>query len=257
MNDMNLIEAKKLNVFYENTHALEDISFELDEGDFLCIVGENGSGKSTLVKTLLGLVKLKSGELKIHADLKNDDFGYLPQVGPLQKDFPASVSEVVLSGCVNKHKFRPFFNQSEKSCARDNMTKLDIFHLRRKAFRDLSGGQKQRALIARALCASNKILLLDEPATGLDPDATESLYGLIKKLNKEFGVTIIMITHDIRDGLFDANKVLHLQRNVLFYGTPKDYQNNFLHNCPREELGYQRKLKQGGRLKHGGGLEHA
>ena len=233
---MNLIEAKNLNVFYEQTHALEDVSFELDEGDFLCIVGENGSGKSTLVKTLLGLVKAKSGELKMHADLKNDDYGYLPQVQPLQKDFPASVSEVVLSGCVNKHKFRPFFNQADKRCALDNMAKLDILHLKRKAFRDLSGGQKQRALIARALCASNKILLLDEPATGLDPEATDSLYELVKKLNKDFGITIVMITHDVRAGLFDANKVLHLQKKVLFYGTLKDYQNNNLHNCHRGGL---------------------
>jgi len=233
---MKLIEAKNLNVFYEQTHALEDVSFRLDEGDFLCIVGENGSGKSTLVKTLLGLVKLRSGELKMYTGLKNDDFGYLPQVQPLQKDFPASVSEVVLSGCVNKHKFRPFFNQSEKSCAIDNMEKLDILDLKRKAFRDLSGGQKQRALIARALCASNKILLLDEPTTGLDPEATESLYELIKKLNQEFGITIIMITHDVKEGLFDANKVLHLGRKVLFYGTLKDYQNINLHNCHRGGL---------------------
>ena len=235
---MKLIEAQNLNVFYEHTHALEDVSFELNEGDFLCIVGENGSGKSTLVKTLLGLVKPKSGELKMHADLKNDDFGYLPQVGPMQKNFPASVREVVLSGCVNKHKFRPFFNRSEKSCAIDNMEKLDILHMKNKAFRDLSGGQKQRTLIARALCASNKILLLDEPTTGLDPDATEGLYELIKKLNKAFGITIIMITHDVRDGLFDANKVLHLRRKVLFYGALKDYQNDNLHHCHRGGLGH-------------------
>jgi len=235
---MNLIEAKNLNVFYENTQALKDISFELNEGDFLCIVGENGSGKSTLVKTLLGLVKPKSGELKMHAELRNDDFGYLPQVGPRQKDFPASVSEVVLSGCVNKHKFRPFFNRSEKSCAIDNMEKLDILEIKHKAFRDLSGGQKQRALIARALCASNKILLLDEPTTGLDPEATDSLYELIKKLNKAFGITIIMVTHDVKDGLFDANKVLHLRREVLFYGSLKDYQKDGLYNCHRGGLSH-------------------
>ena len=236
---MSLIKAKNLNVFYENTHALENVSFELSEGDFLCIVGENGSGKSTLVKTLLGLVKPKSGELKMRTDLKNDDFGYLPQVQPLQKDFPASVSEVVLSGCVTKHKFRPFYKKSEKNCAIANMEKLDIIHIKNKAFRDLSGGQRQRALIARALCASNKILLLDEPTTGLDPEATASLYELIKKLNQEFGLTIIMITHDIKDGLFDANKVLHLRREVLFYGSLKDYQKDNLHKC------------------HRGGLDHA
>ena len=235
---MNLIKAKNLNVFYENTHALKDVSFELKEGDFLCIVGENGSGKSTLVKTLLGLIKPKSGELKMHAELKNDDFGYLPQVQPMQKDFPASVSEVVLSGCINKHKFRPFYKKSEKNCAIDNMEKLDILHLKNKAFRDLSGGQKQRALIARALCASNKVLLLDEPTTGLDPEATDSLYELIKKLNKEFGITIIMITHDVKDGLFDANKVLHLRQEVLFYGALKDYQHDGLHNCHRGGLNH-------------------
>jgi zinc transport system ATP-binding protein len=235
---MNLIKAKHLNVFYENTHALKDVSFELDEGDFLCIVGENGSGKSTLVKTLLGLVKAKSGELVMHAELKNDDFGYVPQVQPMQKDFPASVSEVVLSGCVNKHKLRPFYRKSEKSCAIDNMERLDILYLKNKAFRDLSGGQKQRVLIARALCASNKILLLDEPTTGLDPEATESLYELIKKLNKELGITIIMITHDVKDGLFDANKVLHLRREVLFYGSLQDYQNDGLHNCHRGGLAH-------------------
>jgi len=236
---MKLIAAENLNVFYENTHALENVSFELNEGDFLCIVGENGSGKSTLVKTLLGLVKPQSGKLNMHADLKNNDFGYLPQTPPMQKDFPASVSEVVLSGCVNKHKFRPFFNQFERNCAIDNMEKLDILHMKNKAFRDLSGGQKQRALIARALCASNKILLLDEPTTGLDPEATDGLYELIKKLNKEFGITIIMITHDVKDGILDANKVLHLHRGVLFYGLLKDYQKDVLNK-------YQL-----------GGLEHA
>ena len=235
---MNLIKAKNLNVFYDNTHALKDVSFELDEGDFLCIVGENGSGKSTLVKTLLGLVKAKSGELVMQGQLKNDDFGYVPQVQPLQKDFPASVNEVVLSGCVNKHQFRPFYKKSQKRCAASNMGKLDILHMKNKAFRDLSGGQKQRALIARALCASNKILLLDEPTTGLDPEATERLYELIRKLNQEFGMTIIMITHDVKDGLFDANKVLHLRQEVLFYGSLKDYQHKGLASCHRGGLAH-------------------
>ena len=235
---MNLIKVENLNVFYENTHALRDVTFELNEGDFLCIVGENGSGKSTLVRALLGLVKFRNGKIAFSPELGGDDFGYLPQTQPHQKDFPASVYEVVLSGCVNKHKLRPFYLKKEKTCAIENMEKLDIKNLKNKSFRDLSGGQKQRTLIARALCASNKILLLDEPTTGLDPDATESLYALITKLNKEFGVTIIMITHDIKDGLFNANKVLHLNKEVMFYGSLNEYQNKEFAKCHRGGLAH-------------------
>lgn len=220
---MSILSCNQLNVQYDNTQVLKNVSFELNEGDYLCIVGDNGSGKSTLMKTILGLVSPKSGSVQYGENLQNNEIGYLPQQTIIQRDFPASVYEVVLSGCLNKRGWRPFYTKDEKKRALENLRKLKIEHLRNKSYRDLSGGQQQRVLIARALCASEKILILDEPVTGLDPVTTYNLYQLIAELNKEYGMSIIMVTHDMNSGLEHATKILHLNKEVLFYGTPDAY----------------------------------
>ena len=203
--------------------ALKNVNFDLEDGDYLCIIGDNGSGKSTLMKSILGLVTPKSGSIQYGAQLKNHDIGYLPQQTIVQRDFPASVYEVVLSGCLNKRGWRPFYSKEEKQRALNNLKKLKIEHLKDKCYRDLSGGQQQRVLIARALCASEKILLLDEPVTGLDPVTTQHLYEIIEELNRDYKMSIIMVTHDMNSGLEHATKILRLNKEVVFYGTPDEY----------------------------------
>lgn len=220
---MSILTCKELNVSYDQTQALKDVSFELNEGDYLCIVGDNGSGKSTLMKSILGLVSPKSGSIEFSSSLKQNEIGYLPQQTIVQRDFPASVYEVVLSGCLNKRGWRPFYSKADKQRAMENLKKLKIENLKNKCYRDLSGGQQQRVLIARALCASEKVLLLDEPVTGLDPITTANLYQLIEELNKEYGMSIIMVTHDMNSGLNHATNILQLKKEVLFYGTPAEY----------------------------------
>jgi len=220
---MAILSCKDLNVQYDNQVALKNVNFELEDGDYLCIIGDNGSGKSTLMKSILGLVTPKSGGIEYSAELRNHDIGYLPQQTLVQRDFPASVYEVVLSGCLNKKGWNPFYSSKDKKRALDNLKKLKIEHLKKKCYRDLSGGQQQRVLIARALCASEKILLLDEPVTGLDPVTTANLYQIIEELNKEYGMSIIMVTHDMNSGLEHATKILRLNKEVVFYGTPEEY----------------------------------
>ncbi len=207
---MAILSCKNLNVQYDNQVALKNVNFDLEDGDYLCIIGDNGSGKSTLMKSILGLVTPKSGSIQYGAQLKNHDIGYLPQQTIVQRDFPASVYEVVLSGCLNKRGWRPFYSKEEKQRALNNLKKLKIEHLKDKCYRDLSGGQQQRVLIARALCASEKILLLDEPVTGLDPVTTQHLYEIIEELNRDYKMSIIMVTHDMNSGLEHATKILRL-----------------------------------------------
>ena len=220
---MAILSCKNLNVQYDNQVALKDVNFDLEDGDYLCIIGDNGSGKSTLMKSILGLVTPKSGSIQYGAQLKNHDIGYLPQQTIVQRDFPASVYEVVLSGCLNKRGWRPFYSKEEKQRAINNLKKLKIEHLKNKCYRDLSGGQQQRVLIARALCASEKILLLDEPVTGLDPVTRKHLYDIIEELNRDYKMSIIMVTHDMNSGLEHATKILRLNKEVVFYGTPDEY----------------------------------
>lgn len=208
---------------YEGSTVVEELDFTVREGDYLCILGENGSGKSTLIKTLLGLKSPLSGEIKYSGNHR--DIGYLPQQTPVQRDFPASVREIVLSGCLSKTKLRPFYNAKEKKLAADNMEKLGISELAPLCYRELSGGQQQRVLLARALCAAEKILLLDEPMTGLDPKAQNDLYELITKLNKQ-GITIIMVSHDITAVKY-ASHILHIgKKRQLFFGEKNDYLNS-------------------------------
>lgn len=207
---------------YEGETIVRGLDFRVEEGDYLCILGENGSGKSTLIKTLLGLVPPLEGRVTPGDGLKMTEIGYLPQQTPVQRDFPASVEEIVLSGCLNGMGLRPFYGKKEKALARANMERLEIGHLAKKCYRELSGGQQQRVLLARALCATKKMLLLDEPVAGLDPKATQEMYELVARLNKE-GVTVLMVSHDIPAAVRWASHILHVGKRPLFFGTRQDY----------------------------------
>lgn len=218
------ITCEHVDFGYENHDAVVDLNLEIYPGDYLCVVGANGSGKSTLVKGLLGLLKPTSGTLIVDDELKKSGIGYLPQQTAAQKDFPATVQEVVLSGTLSRRGNRPFYSMAEKQQARHNMARLGIEDLSRKCYRELSGGQQQRVLIARALCATEQILILDEPITGLDPSAIQDFYHLVRKLNGEDKITIIMVSHDIRNVITQANKVLHMQQRVLFCGSTDEYR---------------------------------
>lgn len=222
VNIMSLISCKNVYLSYENNSVVEDLNFTVNEGDYLIIVGENGSGKSTLIKAVLGLKQTASGHLHFGKEVGRGDIGYLPQQTTVQKDFPASVYEVVLSGCISEKK-GIFFSSANKKTALDNMKKLDILPLKNKCYRELSGGQQQRVLLARALCAGKKILLLDEPVTGLDPIVTAEFYELIRKVNKDYGITVVMITHDINSGMSFASHILHLKKQGSFFGTTEEY----------------------------------
>lgn len=214
--------CKDLCLGYEGHEIIGNLNFEIEQGDYLCIVGENGSGKSTLMKTLLGLQPPVSGKILTNDGLQRKRIGYLPQQTDIQKDFPASVWEIVLSGCQNKCGIRPFYSKSEKERAQANIEKMELQKLKRRCYRDLSGGQQQRVLLARALCAAEDILLLDEPVAGLDPIVTEEMYRLIFELNSKDGLTIVMISHDIASAVKYADKILHIGENV-FFGTKVEY----------------------------------
>ncbi len=218
-----LIECKNLYLAYENHTVITDLSFSVRKGDYLCIIGENGSGKSTLMKALLGLKSVAGGSISMGDGLKQNEIGYLPQQTGLQKDFPASVWEVVLSGRINRLGLRPFFSIQDKLVARQNLERLQIAQLKNACYRELSGGQQQRVLLARALCATQKLLLLDEPVAGLDLIATDELYRIISELNRQHGITLIMITHDVDRALRDATHILHLHKNETFYGDKESY----------------------------------
>ena len=218
-----LIRCENVSFSYENTGVLKDLSFTVGKGDYLCIVGENGSGKSTLTKGLLGLKQPAEGKIIRHDSIKSGGIGYLPQQTPTQKDFPASVFEVVLSGRLGKSGFHPFYTRKDKQDAHDNIKKLGLEELIKRSYRDLSGGQQQRVLLARALCAGKKLLLLDEPVTGLDPIVTEEMYKLIEGLNRKEKITVIMVSHDISSAVKYASHILHLNYDKSFYGTANDY----------------------------------
>ena len=221
-----LIKCEHVDFGYDNQDAVVDVDMEVNPGDYLCIVGENGSGKSTLMKGLLGLLKPTAGRLTVSDELKGSGIGYLPQQTAAQKDFPATVLEVVLSGCLSRRGWNPFYSRVEKEIAGTNMEKLGITPLKDLCYRELSGGQQQRVLIARALCATTQLLILDEPITGLDPTAIQEFYAMLRRLNREDGVAILMVSHDLRNAVEEANKILHLQKRVMFYGPAHDYMNS-------------------------------
>lgn len=219
---MEQLTCKNLKLGYENITLTEDLSFGVEKGDYLCIVGENGAGKSTLMRTILRLQKPLAGMIEYGDGLTASKIGYLPQQTIIQKDFPASVYEVVLSGCQNSLGHRLFYSKEAHKTAKHNMERLGISDLAKRCYRELSGGQQQRVLLARALCATERMLLLDEPVSGLDPMVTLEMYELIKKLNNE-GITVIMISHDIQASVKYAKHILHIG-NEFFFGTAKDYK---------------------------------
>ncbi len=214
--------CEDLTLGYEGQEILSHLSFSVEKGDYLCIIGENGSGKTTLMKTILGLRKPMKGSVVTGDGLSRREIGYLPQQSAIQRDFPASVREIVLSGFQGQCGLRPFYNREEKRQADKNMALMGIADMKKRCYRKLSGGQQQRVLLARALCATQKMLLLDEPVAGLDPKVTQEMYALIDRLNKEFGITVVMISHDLRAALQFADKILHIG-DKLFFGTREEY----------------------------------
>ncbi|MDR0920065.1 MAG: metal ABC transporter ATP-binding protein [Oscillospiraceae bacterium] len=218
---MSLLTCKNVSFSYEKT-VLEGIDFEITKGEYLVIVGENGSGKSTLLKGLLRLKSPEKGEIVFGDGLKINEIGYLPQQTDLQRDFPANCFEIVISGTLGKKKI-PFYSKEDKQRALQNMERLGILKFKNVCYRELSGGQQQRVLLARALCATSKMLLLDEPTSGLDPVVTNDFYSLIRQLNEELQITVIMVSHDINTALKYATHILHLNKKQLFFGKKNDY----------------------------------
>ncbi|MCH5197494.1 MAG: metal ABC transporter ATP-binding protein [Oscillospiraceae bacterium] len=219
---MTQISCRDLKLGYEGKTVTEGLTFEVSRGDYLCVIGENGAGKSTLIKALLGLNPPISGSISFPGGLSSSAIGYLPQHTAVQKDFPASVKEIVLSGCLGKDGFHPFYTKKQKAFAEKQMDRLGLTRLKNRCYRELSGGQRQRVLLARALCATEEILLLDEPVAGLDPKVTKEMYEIIEDLNKS-GVTVIMVSHDISAAVKYASRILHLGPTQLFFGTKDSY----------------------------------
>ncbi len=212
---------------YDGHAVLSGVQFEVNEGDYLCIVGENGSGKTTLMKTILGLQKPLKGKITFGEGLRQTEIGYLPQQTAVQRDFPATVREIVLSGCQSRIGRRPFYGKEEKQLARQNMERMGLTDLAGRCYRELSGGQQQRVLLARALCASRKMLVLDEPVAGLDPKVTAEMYALIGHLNRDDGITVLMISHDLVEVVTQATHILHVGSEI-FFGTREAYLNSAL-----------------------------
>ena len=217
-----MIKCEKLSLGYDGKAIVDNLNFEIQNGDYLCVLGENGVGKSTLIKTLLKLIKPISGEVVYNENLLPTEIGYLSQQQQLLKDFPASVFEIVLSGCQSKVGIRPFYKREEKQTAKEKIEKLGLLDLMTRSFSELSGGQQQRVLLARALMAGQRLMILDEPVTGLDPEGCRKMYEIINELNKS-NMTIVMISHDIEVALDYATKVLYIGQNI-FYGTTLEYK---------------------------------
>lgn len=220
---MSLISCRDASFAYDGAPAVRKLNFAVENGDYLCVVGENGAGKSTLVKGLLGLIKPASGSVEYGDGLRLDEVGYLPQQHAPRTDFPASVEEVVLSGCLNSLGRRPFYQKAHRDKMAHNLELMSATNLRKRKFSELSGGQQQRVLLARALCATSRLVLLDEPASGLDPEATVELYDRIDAVNDADGIAVIMVSHDTQCAATRASHILHLSLDQLFFGTRQEY----------------------------------
>ena len=221
-----LLDCKDITVRFGTNTVLDRLSFPVERGDYLSVIGKNGSGKSTLIRCLLRLCPVTSGSITPAEDFSRRDIGYLPQQSGIQKDFPATVEEVVRSGCLGHHKILPFYTRADKLEAEKNMHRLGICQLRRRSFRTLSGGQQQRVLLARALCATKQLLLLDEPVTGLDPEVSAELYSIIHELNEQDHIAVIMVSHDMEGGLRDARHVLYLDGTVQYYAPIEEFRSS-------------------------------
>lgn len=219
---MCLLSCENISLGYEGKCIVKDIHFSIHPQDYVCIIGENGAGKSTLIKGILSLIKPMKGEIHFSNALLKNQIGYMPQQSPQQKDFPATVHEVVLSGFLNQLHWKPFYSKQQKEKEHQICKQLNIDTILNECYRELSGGQQQRVLLARALCATNQLLILDEPVAGLDPFATKNLYDLIHQINLQ-GIAIIMVSHDVHTCLKDATHVLQIHHKQLFYGTKQDY----------------------------------
>lgn len=219
---MSLIELKNVSLGYEKDIILKNINLEIEDSDFICIVGPNGSGKSTLVKGILGLIKPMKGKITYNG-LKKNFIGYMPQETKVDPNFPASVFEIVLSGTLNSDNYKMFYRKEEKEEAINNLKLLGIENLKNKSFCELSGGQRQKVLLARSLSATNKLLILDEPSNNLDSKSKKELYKIIEDLNKNHGITIIMITHDLDHDNLIGNKILSLRENDIFFGSVDEF----------------------------------
>ena len=222
---MTLIECKRLSVGYDKKVVCKDINFKVEEGDYLCILGENGSGKSTLLKTILGLNKAVFGKVIFEKSLSKNKLGYLPQQNDFQKDFPATVKEVIMSGFISQMGLRPFYKKAEKNKANGIIEFLGLENLTKNGFKELSGGQQQRVLLARALCATDKILVLDEPTNGLDSKTTNQFYKLLKNLNNS-GLTIIMVSHNLDKVMEYASHIVYLKDSMIFNGTKQEFESS-------------------------------
>ena len=222
---MTLIECKRLSVGYDKKVVCKDINFKVEEGDYICILGENGSGKSTLLKTILGLNKAVFGKVIFEKSLSKNKLGYLPQQNDFQKDFPATVKEVIMSGFISQMGLRPFYNKAEKNKANGIIEFLGLENLTKNGFKELSGGQQQRVLLARALCATDKILVLDEPTNGLDSKTTNQFYKLLKNLNNS-GLTIIMVSHNLDKVMEYAGHIVYLKDSMIFNGTKQEFESS-------------------------------
>ena len=225
---MNLIEVKNLSLGYDKKEVLKNLNFNIEENDFLCVVGPNGAGKSTLIKGLLGLIKPLKGKVK-YTNLKQNFIGYMPQEVKIDSNFPASVYEIVLSGTLNKLGIKPFYTKKEKEKANESLKILNIENLKNKSFTELSGGQRQKVLLARSLCATSKLLILDEPSNNLDSNSKKELYKTVIDLNKKKKITVIMITHDLDHNNLIGNKILSLREDNIFYGSTEEFVRSVHH----------------------------
>lgn len=234
---MNIITCKKLNIGYGEKVICKDINLSIDEGQFVCIVGENGSGKSTLLKTLLGINKPVSGKVVFDNSFNRNQVGYLPQQSDAQRDFPATVREVVLSGFLNRMGVRPFYNKREKDKAIKIMEELKVDDIINKSFKELSGGQQQKVLLARALCATDNLIFLDEPTNALDVKSRRKFYSLVSELNKS-GMTVVMVSHNLDETIKYATSIIYIKDTLQFAGSKEDFESSEyapLFNITKEE----------------------
>lgn len=220
---MSLISTSNLTLAYDGVEVVKNLNIQIDSGDYVCIIGENGSGKSTLAKAILGLIRPVSGKIEFADNESRSNIGYLPQQTNVQKDFPASVQEIVMSGFIGKLSVFPFYKKSQKNKADEILKTLGIYHIKKQCYNKLSGGMQQRVLLARALCAAQNILILDEPVASLDPIITSEFYDIIDKLNKQNNITVIMISHDTAAVEKYATKVIHLSDSSYIFDTAQNY----------------------------------